>query len=41
MLAGISADHGSLEVGRAADVLLLSEDLEIEGVYIGGEEFIS
>ncbi|WP_299775528.1 amidohydrolase family protein [uncultured Tateyamaria sp.] len=41
VLAGISADHGSLEVGRAADVLLLSEELEIEGVYIGGEEFIS
>lgn len=38
-LAGISADHGSLEVGKTADVLLLSDDLEIEEVYLGGEKF--
>ena len=39
VLAGISGDHGSLEVGKTADVLLLSNELEIEDVYLNGERF--
>ncbi len=38
-LSGAAADHGSLEVGKTADVLLLSGKLEIEGVYLGAKKF--
>ena len=36
---GIAAQTGSLEPGKRADVLVLSESLEVERVFIGGEEF--
>jgi N-acetylglucosamine-6-phosphate deacetylase len=35
--AGISADTGSLEPGKLADVLILNGGLEVERVYLGGE----
>ena len=39
-LVGIAANHGSLEVGKLADILLLSGELEIEAVYLAGQEFV-
>ena len=38
--AGIGRETGSLEIGKRADVLVLSRALEIQRVFIGGEEFI-
>jgi len=35
--AGVSADTGSLAPGKIADVLVLSRNLEVEAVYLGGE----
>src|ERR1051325_6697076 len=37
--AGIADEMGSLEVGKRADVLVLSKKLEIQRVFIGGQEF--
>ena len=37
--AGIAAQAGSLEVGKRADVLLLSRELEVKRVFIAGEEY--
>jgi len=37
--AGVAKDVGSLEIGKRADVLVLSQNLELERVFIGGEEF--
>jgi len=34
---GISADVGSLEAGKFADVLLFSDALELESVYLSGQ----
>jgi N-acetylglucosamine-6-phosphate deacetylase len=39
--AGISRDTGSLEPGKRADVLVLSRSLEVERVFVGGQEFTS
>jgi N-acetylglucosamine-6-phosphate deacetylase len=36
---GIADTTGSLEAGRRADILVLSESLRVERVFIGGEEF--
>jgi N-acetylglucosamine-6-phosphate deacetylase len=36
--AGIAGEVGSLEPSKRADVLLLSPDLEVERVFVGGEE---
>ena len=39
-LTGISANYGSLEVGKCADILVLSEELEVDAVYLAGDNFI-
>ncbi len=36
---GMAVRVGSLEVGKLADVLVLTEELRVERVYLGGEEF--
>jgi len=36
---GIEDRVGSLETGKLADVLLLTADLKIDRVFLGGEEF--
>ncbi len=36
--AGIAGECGSLEPGKRADVLVLSRELEVERVFVGGEE---
>src|SRR5579883_2006500 len=36
-LAGVSALCGSLEIGKSADIVILSPQLDVEGVYIAGE----
>jgi len=36
---GIAGDLGSLEVGKRADVLVLGTKLDVQRVFIGGEEF--
>jgi N-acetylglucosamine-6-phosphate deacetylase len=38
-LTGLSGDIGSLEAGKQADAVVLSRDLEVEAVYLGGERF--
>ncbi|UWR94788.1 amidohydrolase family protein [Phaeobacter inhibens] len=38
-LVGTASNYGSLEVGKVADVILLSETLEVEDVFLGGEKF--
>ncbi len=37
--AGIADEVGSLEPGKHADVLVLSPDLEVERVFLAGEQF--
>jgi N-acetylglucosamine-6-phosphate deacetylase len=37
--AGMGDRTGSLEAGKAADILALTEALEVERVFIGGKEF--
>ncbi|GMK37691.1 N-acetylglucosamine-6-phosphate deacetylase [Paenibacillus sp. CCS19] len=37
---GIDSVTGTLEVGKRADVLLLSDQLELERVWIGGQEIV-
>jgi len=37
--AGIAEQTGSLEVGKRADVLVLSTELKVERVFIAGEEY--
>ena len=37
--AGVADDVGSLEPGKRADVLVLSRELDVERVVVGGEEF--
>jgi N-acetylglucosamine-6-phosphate deacetylase len=39
-LAGIAAQVGSLEVGKRADLLILSKELDVQRVFIGGTEFV-
>jgi len=36
---GISAETGSIEIGKRADLLVLSNGLDIERVFVDGEEF--
>jgi N-acetylglucosamine-6-phosphate deacetylase len=36
---GIASSTGSLELGKRADILVLSESLQVERVFVGGEEF--
>ena len=36
---GIASSTGSLEPGKRADILVLSESLQVQRVFIGGEEF--
>jgi N-acetylglucosamine-6-phosphate deacetylase len=36
-LTGIAASRGSLEVGKHADLVVLSQNIEVEAVYIGSE----
>ncbi len=36
-LAGVSGTCGSLEIGKRADIVVLSRDIELEAVYIEGE----
>jgi N-acetylglucosamine-6-phosphate deacetylase len=37
--AGVADHSGSLETGKAADVLVLTGDLHVERVFLGGQEF--
>jgi N-acetylglucosamine-6-phosphate deacetylase len=37
--AGVAATIGSLEVGKRADVLVLDSALQVQRVFVGGEEF--
>jgi len=37
-LAGIAGEVGSLEPGKRADVLVLSRELEVQRVFLAGEE---
>jgi N-acetylglucosamine-6-phosphate deacetylase len=37
---GISDSTGSLAPGKRADVLVLSDALEVDRVFIGGQEFV-
>ncbi len=37
--AGIAHETGSLEIGKRADVLVLTRDLDVRRVFIGGVEF--
>ena len=37
--AGVAGDIGSLDVGKRADVLVLNKALDVQRVFIGGEEF--
>ena len=37
-ILGLQADFGSLEAGKHADVLILNHQLEIQRVFVGGEE---
>jgi N-acetylglucosamine-6-phosphate deacetylase len=37
--AGVADDVGSLEPGKRADVLVLSRELGVERVVVGGDEF--
>jgi N-acetylglucosamine-6-phosphate deacetylase len=37
----VGADDGRIEIGRPADVLVLSEELEIERVLVGGEVHVA
>lgn len=37
--AGIANETGSLEAGKRADILVLTSDLDVERVFIGGYEF--
>ena len=36
---GFAADRGSLEVGKLADVVILSRDLHVQRTFINGSEF--
>jgi N-acetylglucosamine-6-phosphate deacetylase len=36
---GLSADRGSLEAGKLADIIVLSPQLQTQRTFIGGEEF--
>jgi N-acetylglucosamine-6-phosphate deacetylase len=38
-LTGLSGEIGSLEAGKRADVVVLSRDLRVEAMYLGGEPF--
>jgi N-acetylglucosamine-6-phosphate deacetylase len=38
--AGIAEDSGSLERGKHADVLVLTRDLHVQRVFIGGAEYV-
>lgn len=38
--AGIDAEVGSIEPGKAADLLVLSDDLTLDAVYIGGKPWV-
>ena len=38
--AGIGSETGSLEIGKRADILVLNRTLDVQRVFIGGEEFI-
>jgi N-acetylglucosamine-6-phosphate deacetylase len=38
-LTGLSGEIGSLEAGKRADVAVLSRDLRVEAMYLGGEPF--
>ena len=40
-LMGISEAKGSLEVGKDADMVLMNEELNVEGVFVGGENVVS
>ncbi len=40
-LMGISEAKGSLEVGKDADMVLMNESLNVEGVFVGGENVVS
>lgn len=38
---GCAADRGSLEVGKLADIVILSKDLHVRRTFIGGREFMA
>ncbi|OWK41259.1 N-acetylglucosamine-6-phosphate deacetylase [Fimbriiglobus ruber] len=37
-ILGVDAEYGSLEVGKAADLIVLDAALTVKGVYVGGEK---
>lgn len=39
--AGLAGETGSLEPGKRADLLVLSDELRVERVFLGGEEYTS
>jgi N-acetylglucosamine-6-phosphate deacetylase len=39
-IVGLDAEIGSLEIGKRADLVVLNESLEVEAVYIGGEQIL-
>lgn len=39
-ILGLDREVGSLEAGKRADFLVLSEDLQVERVYVGGERVV-
>jgi N-acetylglucosamine-6-phosphate deacetylase len=38
---GIAKKHGSIEVGKQADLLMLSRDLQVERVFVAGSELLN
>lgn len=38
-ILGIDAERGSLAVGKIADLVILSQDLQVRDVYLAGERF--
>ena len=39
-LMGIDDKKGSIELGKDADLVLMDEELNVEGVYVGGQKAI-
>ena len=33
---GVEKDYGSIDVGKAADMVILNKDLSVDSVFVGG-----